>query len=64
MIVTIDRFEGDFAVVETDNRKIFLISKELVLNAHEGDVVSIEIMDKETKRRKEEISKLADELFK
>lgn len=64
----IDRFEGDWAVVEIDgetrdfDRKIF--PKEAVA----GDVVKIEgnqvtLLKGETKKRRKEIEQLMDEVF-
>ena len=42
MKVVIDRFEGDFAVCEKDDRTMFNISKDRLPNgAKEGDVLSI-----------------------
>lgn len=64
MKVTIDRFQGDFAVVELPNGKMIDIPKALVpREAKEGDVLSIEIDKDETKRRKKEIESLMDDLF-
>lgn len=61
----IDRFEGDWAVIEF-GRKTFNLPKFLLpVDAKEGDVVDIEVTvdQKTTASRKESIDKLADSLF-
>ncbi len=63
MEATLDRFEGDYAILELDVGKMIEIPKILVGNAKEGDVIKI-IVDKEaTKRRKKNIEMLVDDLF-
>jgi hypothetical protein len=70
MRVIIDRFEGDYAVCEREDRKMINIEKRrlpegvkegdaLIVN---GDVIKIE--RQETNQKKEEIKKLMDELWK
>jgi metallophosphoesterase superfamily enzyme len=70
MRVIIDRFEGDYAVCEREDRKMINIEKRrlpegvkegdaLIIN---GDVIKIE--RQETNQKKEEIKKLMDELWK
>lgn len=63
MVVIIDRFEGEFAVVELpETCETVNIPRVLVPDAQEGDVVIITVgKDNERKKR---IDKLADELFK
>lgn len=63
MIVTIDRFEGEFAVVETEEGNMVNLSKILVPDAHEGDVVTIEINKELTEIRKDEVKELMKNLF-
>lgn len=67
MYGVIDRFEGEFAVIETDDGKTMNIKKNLLpIDAREGDVIdlkSLTVNKKETIRRKEYIRKLADKLF-
>ncbi|MDE5539193.1 MAG: DUF3006 domain-containing protein [Bacilli bacterium] len=63
MEVIVDRFEGEYAVVEIYIGMFVEIPKILVPDAREGDVVKI-IVDKEkTSNRKEKVSKLVDDLF-
>lgn len=65
MKVIIDRFEGDLAIVEMDGEQMASIPKVLLPEkAKEGTVISIEIDQAETDKRKENISKLMDNLFK
>lgn len=62
----IDRFEGEYALIEM-NKKIFHIPKTLIpKGAKEGDVILIQItVDKEaTAALKTEVQGLADDLFK
>lgn len=64
MNFTIDRFEGNFAVVETETGVLLNIPKELLPeDAVEGDVFSIEKNIKETENRKKRIDGLMNELF-
>ena len=63
MKVIIDRFEGDYAVVEMDLGKFVNLPKELVPNAKEGDVIVITIDHDEAKRRKEHVKDLMNQLF-
>ncbi|AHF07062.1 DUF3006 domain-containing protein [Desulfitobacterium metallireducens] len=65
----IDRFEENIAVVELENREKIDISRQLLpLEACEGDVVYEEngvfyIDQEETKKNKEDINKLMDNLW-
>lgn len=63
MKVIIDRFEGDYAVVEIEIGKCVNIPKVLVSNAKEGDVVSIEINKNDTAERKKHIQELMNKVF-
>ncbi|WFD08721.1 DUF3006 domain-containing protein [Tepidibacter hydrothermalis] len=60
----IDRFEGDYTVVELDNKTIAEIPKILIpKDAKEGDVLEIRVDVEETEKRKNEINNLMDDLF-
>lgn len=63
MTVIIDRFEGEYAIVEMEVGKTIPVPKILFPHAQEGDIVTIEIQKDETKQRKEHIQTLMDELF-
>lgn len=63
MKVIIDRFEGDYAVVEIDVGKFVNMPKILIPNAKEGDVVEIIVNREETQKRKEHIKDLMSNLF-
>ena len=63
MKVIIDRFEGDYAVVEIEVGKCVNIPKILIPNAKEGDIVKIEIDKKETLERKKHIQELMNNVF-
>lgn len=66
----IDRFEGDFAVVEMDDESMLNIRKDrLPKGAREGTVLVIDencirIDEEQTKRLEEEIKALEEELWK
>jgi len=63
--IIIDRFEGQFAVVELENRRIINIPKEIIpADAIEGTVLTIEIDHQETKRRNDGIERLMNDLWK
>lgn len=63
MKVIIDRFEGDYAVVEIEIGKCVNIPKILIPNAKEGDTIKIEIDKKETLERKKHIQELMNNVF-
>jgi len=67
MYGVVDRFEGEFAVIETDEGKILNIKKHLLPEEiREGDVINLEnktIDKEETNRRKSTVKDLVDELF-
>ena len=61
----IDRFEGDFAVCETEELNFIDIPKAaLPSGAKEGDVLTISLDKEETESRKEKIEGLMNSLFK
>lgn len=69
MKVTIDRFEGNYAVCENENREILNIERNtLPKAAKEGDVLNIEnnlitIDITETEKRKQEIEEITKNLW-
>jgi hypothetical protein len=69
MKATIDRFEGRFAVLELENGQIQNIARSLLPPcAREGDVLDIvdgffHLDSCETKKTKEEIEKLMEEVW-
>jgi hypothetical protein len=70
MNVTIDRFEGEFAVCEQEDRTMINIRKENIPpEAKEGDILiieedSISIDTTGTAERKKRINRLMDDLWK
>ena len=64
MKVIIDRIENDLYVVEMVDGIVGKISKNVIPNAKEGDVVEINILKKDTNDRKVSIKKLMDDVFK
>ena len=63
MKIIIDRFEGEFAVVELPDQATVNIPRVLLPGAKEGDVVNIEIDRGETDERTKRIKKLMNEVF-
>ena len=61
--VIVDRFEGDYAVVEIAIGKCVNIPRVLVPDAKEGDIIKIEIEKKETEERKKYIKDLMNNVF-
>jgi hypothetical protein len=64
----IDRFEGEFAVIEVERKTIDVPRKQIAHNAEPGDVVELKdgiwVPDKEeTASRKARIEKLASEVW-
>ena len=60
----IDRFEGNFAVVELDSQKFINIPKEgLPQDAKEGDIINTEIDKTETIKQREHIEKLMSDIW-
>ena len=63
MKVIIDRFEGEYAVVEILEGNFALLPKVLIPAAQEGDIISIQIEKNEAQERQERIQKLMDDLW-
>lgn len=60
-MLVLDRFEGEYALIEM-NRKVFHVPKSLLpKGAKEGDVINIQIIIDEdaTVKRKQTVGKLA-----
>lgn len=63
MRVILDRYEGDYAVVELESRELVNMPRMLAMNAEEGDIIELRILEKETDERKAYIQNLANQLF-
>ena len=63
MRVIIDRFEGDFAVVELPDKTFCNVPKMLFENVAEGDVFDITKNTVEAEQQKEKIQKIVNKLF-
>jgi hypothetical protein len=64
MKYTIDRFEGEYAVVELEDKTMIDIPKcALPVEANEGDIISVEIDKDETEKRKQYINKLMNDIW-
>ncbi len=64
MKLIIDRFEGDYAVVELENKKMINVPKDILPEgACEGSVIAIVIDESETTKRRNNIKKLMGDLW-
>jgi hypothetical protein len=65
LVIVIDRFEGDFAVVEFAERTFDMPRRLLPVDAKEGDAIRIRVTvdQKETRKRRNSVQKLVNELF-
>ncbi|MCL2628822.1 MAG: DUF3006 domain-containing protein [Oscillospiraceae bacterium] len=63
-MLIIDRFEGDFAVAETDKGVVNIPRSDIPATAKEGDVLVISISESATGERKKEIDDMMGRLFK
>lgn len=60
----IDRFEGEFAVVELEDKEMVDLPKILLpIEAKEGDLIIVSIDKEETKNRQERIQEKFNKLF-
>ena len=61
----VDRFEGEFAVLETEDLKIVNIPKIILPSeTTEGDIISVVIEKGETKERAKQLEAKMQSLFK
>lgn len=63
-MLTIDRFEGDFAVVETSNGMVNIPKADLPNDSKEGDILTIMVDKNATTNRKKNIENMMNNLFK
>lgn len=62
MELIIDRFEGEYAVLEAEDQTCYNVPRAILPDgAHEGDLIIISIGD--NSERKEKIKRLMDDLF-
>lgn len=63
MEVIVDRFEGEYAIVEVSVGQFVQMPKVLVNGAKEGDVIKITVDKEASQKRKENIQNLMNNLF-
>ena len=63
MQAIIDRFEGEYAVLEIEAGKFVDLPRVLVPDAAEGDVINITVDRAATEQRRARIGELIDQLF-
>jgi len=63
-MLIIDRFEGEFAVIETSNGFINIPKIDLPDNAKESDVLTLSLDKCETEARKKHIEGMMSNIFK
>lgn len=61
-MLIIDRFEGDWALIETRRGMLQIAKEELPPSAREGDVLRLSVDAEETRRRLEEARALTESL--
>lgn len=63
MEVIVNRIEGNYLVLELEDGNVIDVTKELIPEAKEGDVIIITIDKEKTKNRKNELQELVDSVF-
>ena len=64
MKYTIDRFEGQFAVVELEDKSFTDVPRKAIPpEAREGDIITICVDKDETEKRRREVRKMEDDIF-
>lgn len=63
MLVTIDRFEGDFAVLELSDRTYIKVPRALMAGCMEGDIIRIEKDAEKTEEAKKKAEEALQSLF-
>jgi hypothetical protein len=63
MKVIIDRFEGDYAVVELPDRTMANLPKTVLPGGKEGDTVEIKVCPADTAGTKQQVKKLMKEVW-
>ncbi len=61
-MMIIDRFEGDYAIIEIDEEFI-RIPKKFLPKAKEGDALKIIVDEEENRKRNKRIDELMNDLF-
>jgi len=65
MRVVIDRFEGNFAVVELDSKETVNMPKALLpQGAKEGDIISIDINKEKTREHRQKMENKMKDLWR
>ena len=62
MRIIIDRFDGEYTVVELENGSYIDVSKKLFPDAKEGDIVDIAVNKEATDAKKNDIESRFDKL--
>ena len=62
-MLIIDRFEGDFAVIETSGGMVNIPVADIPANCKEGDVLTLALNSSASKQRKKRIDGLMNDLF-
>jgi hypothetical protein len=63
MEVIIDRFEGDYAVVEMADRTMVNLPRVLLPEAREGDVVAITVSAAKSAHRRRQVENLMKDVW-
>ena len=63
MKLTLDRFEGELAVVISENGERFQLPRKILDGAKEGDLISVTVDADATEEKRKKIKGLMDSLF-
>lgn len=63
MKYVIDRFEGEYAVIEVNNTTVDMPKILLPDNAKEGSIIEIRVLENESQTKKEEMQQRLNKLF-
>ena len=62
-MLIIDRFEGDFAVIETSDGMVSIPVPDIPKDCKEGDVLVLAVDSSAAKKRKKRVDGLMNDLF-
>lgn len=64
MLFVVDRIEEGQLFLEDESEQLFAVPREMIPGAKEGDCIDISINRKETEKRRDNVRRLMEELFR
>lgn len=64
MMYVVDRIEENMLILESDDEQFYKIPQALLPDAKEGDCVELTINKEETEKRRANVRRLMEELFR